>query len=449
MLSRTDPQIRDGGGVVAAVGLVLTTAYLSTFAWALTYRAFDVWGGMMVAPVLVLATLPLIGRDAATRTDPRLRNILVLALMVKLAAAIVRYGVAFEVYGGAADAADYMNQGQRLAESYSNWVFTGLDLGAGGSGTRALRVITGLVFSVTGPTAIGGFLVFSWMGFWGLYFFYRAFRLGVPEGDHERYALLVFFVPSLLFWPSSVGKEAWMMLTLGVATYGVARVLARRTGGYLVLALGLGGATLVRPHLTVLVAAAIAAAYLLRRAPAVSALAPVAKVAGVVVIGALLLVTLQQTEEFFGVDNQGTSGLTDVLDETSRRSSQGGSEFDAPSARSPAQIPSAIVAVLFRPFPFEAHNTQARIASLEGLALLALFAWSWPRLRGIPRLLRDRPYVAFALVYAVLFCVAFSSIGNFGILTRQRVQVIPLALVLLALPETPSRLPTRLVRVRN
>ena len=33
----------------------------------------------------------------------------------------------------------------------------------------------------------------------------------------RRYALLVLFLPSLLFWPSSIGKEAWMTLALGLA----------------------------------------------------------------------------------------------------------------------------------------------------------------------------------------------------------------------------------------
>ena len=36
---------------------------------------------------------------------------------------------------------------------------------------------------------------------------------GLPTGDHRRYALLVFFMPSLLFWPSSIGKESWMLFT--------------------------------------------------------------------------------------------------------------------------------------------------------------------------------------------------------------------------------------------
>ena len=55
-----------------------------------------------------------------------------------------------------------------------------------------------------------------------------------------------------------------------------------------------------------------------------------------------------------------------------------------------------------------------------------------------PRLLRTRPYVAFCRTYTLLFVFAFSSFANFGILTRQRVQVFPFVLVLLALPLASS-----------
>jgi hypothetical protein len=42
--------------------------------------------------------------------------------------------------------------------------------------------------------------------------------------------------------------------------------------------------------------------------------------------------------------------------------------------------------------------------------------------------------VAFVVVYSLLFVFAFSSIANFGILARERTQVLPFFLVLLAVP---------------
>ena len=42
--------------------------------------------------------------------------------------------------------------------------------------------MTGIVYTVTGPSLIGGYLVFSWLGFWGLLLFFRAFQIAVPHG---------------------------------------------------------------------------------------------------------------------------------------------------------------------------------------------------------------------------------------------------------------------------
>ncbi len=74
------------------------------------------------------------------------------------------------------------------------------------------------------------------------------------------------------------------------------------------------------------------------------------------------------------------------------------------------------------------------MASLEGLILLGLTVASWRRLRRLPRALWENPYVTYAFVYSALFVLAFSNFSNFGILARQRVQLLPLFLILLAMP---------------
>jgi hypothetical protein len=211
------------------------------------------------------------------------------------------------------------------------------------------------------------------------------------------------------------------------------------------------GTGLIRPHVTVLVCIALVFAFVLRPAPDRQRLfGPLGKPVGVLVLLAVCLAFIGQAEDYFNVDEEsrgGTDGATQVLDEATRRSSQGGSGFEATEARSVTQVPAAVVAVLFRPFPWEAHNGQALIASAEGSMLLLLLFLSRRRLRRLVAVARERPYLVLVIVYSVLFAVAFSSLGNFGILTRQRVQLFPFFLVLLALPAVappPSR-----TRVRN
>jgi hypothetical protein len=57
------------------------------------------------------------------------------------------------------------------------------------------------------------------------------------------------------------------------------------------------------------------------------------------------------------------------------------------------------------------------------------------RLLNLPRSMRERPYVAYCVGYMFVFVFAFSAFSNFGILARQRAQVMPAFLVLLCIPE--------------
>ena len=196
----------------------------------------------------------------------------------KLVGSVVRYYVTFTVYSSA-DATVYHESGARLAGFFRQGDFV-VDIGKRVVGTGFIEIVTGVVYTVTGATKLGGFFVFSWLGFVGLFLFYRAFRIAFPPGDGRRYALLVFFLPSLLFWPSSIGKESWMMFTLGIASYGAARMLAGRHFGLLIVAVGLLGTAMVRPHVSLIFIVALIGGYLLRRSNRPSLLGPIGKVVG-------------------------------------------------------------------------------------------------------------------------------------------------------------------------
>ncbi len=132
------------------------------------------------------------------------------------------------------------------------------------------------------------------------------------------------------------------------------------------------------------------------------------------------------------------AGFQDVLSRTQEQTSQDGSEFESVAARSPVDVPFAAFSVLFRPLPVEARNAQSLLASLEGALLLFLFIKHRRYLANfIPR--RSSPYLAFVSTYSLLFVIAFSNFDNFRILARQRVQLFPFLLVLLAVPRPKPR----------
>lgn len=439
-LRRPSPSLDSSGGSAAAAVAVTTVAAV-VYVWVLIARLHRgdeaIGGALLVAPFLVVATIPLAARAARDEHDARLRGLLLAALLAKMAGGGIRYLIAFSLYDGRADANRYHFAGLQLAESFSagNW-----DLGSQSLvGTRFVEVLTGVVYWVTGPSKLAGFLVFSWLGFLGLYWFYRAFRTAVPEGDHRLYALLLFFLPSLLFWPSSIGKESWMMATLGLAAYGVAGVLHRRRGGILRLVLGLWGAAMVRPHVALLLLAGLGMAVLLHRSAHLAgrraSLGPAVRIVCAGAIAVAFVSLLGTASENFEVGQERRAErITDVRDYANQQTEQGGSSFEAEPIRSPLDFPLGFVSVLFRPFPNEVSNTQGLVSAGEGTALLAFACWRFRSLGTFLRRLRRVPYLLASAVFILGFVWGFSSFGNFGILVRQRVQVYPFLLVALCLP---------------
>jgi hypothetical protein len=415
---------------VALVGLGAT--YLVVLAWSMSHASFDVWGGILVAPFLIALTVPLALSAAKADGTSRTARLVMAAVLLKLVGSVVRYYVSFSVYG-AADATLYHQQGKFISASFRDGDFA-VDIGRKVAGTGFIDIVTGSVYTVTGASKLAGFFVFAWLGFVGLFLFYRAFRIAFPEGDARRYGLLVFFLPSLLFWPSSIGKESWMMLCLGVMAYGTARILARQPWGVPAVVLGAFGTAIVRPHVTLIAMVALFAAYLLRPASKESVLGPVAKIAMLGVLAVGLMVVASQMESFFGVSVLDQGGADQVLERASLQSDEGGSAFEAARPTSPVGAVQAAVAVVFRPWPYEVHNAQALLASMEGMLLLGLALTSLSRLASVPRAMLKRPYVAYALLFSLSFAYAFASIGNFGILSRQRVQLYPFLVVLICVP---------------
>jgi hypothetical protein len=391
---------------------------------------------LLVGSILVAISLPALAKQAHREQSEAIFWLLVAALVLKLVAAVARHYVAIGLYGGVADAVAYHEQGVRISEAFRAGSFdTGL---YSLTSTNFIRFLTGVVYTVIGPNILGGFLVFSWLGFWGLFFFYRAFTIAVPEGNTRSYARLVFFLPSMLFWPSSIGKEAWMMLALGIAAFGAARILSGATlRGVAIAGLGLWLAAIVRPHIAGMAALALAGGYLIARPrPQLRQLAPLVKLLSFGVLALVAMALVIRTDRFLNESGiETTAGATSIFTAVGERTGSGSSEF-APSSivGSPLRAPIGIVTVLFRPFVTEARNIPAMAAALEGSFLLVLslirIRWLVAALKSV----RRQPYVAFALLYTVIFVLAFSAVANFGYLARERVQMLPLFLVLFAVP---------------
>ena len=412
--------------LVVSVGFAVALGVV----WTLLEGNYNQFAAILIALILLVVTVPLARHAARIEGWPGLSSLLMAGVVLRLAGGIARYVVAYGLYGGVADANTYTTVAQHNYHAFRHLhVFT-----------PNTSVFHGLVpwlattiYALAGPTELGSFFVFAWFNFLGCYLFYRAFRIAFPQGDGRRYAFLVILLPSLLYWPSSLGKEGWMMLALGLASYGLARVVAGRFGGYVLLFAGLGAMLLVRPHLALIfLPAALLAVVLRRAAPGRSR--PLARVIGVVVVVLASLVVVGKVQSYFGIKNLDVQSVTKELNTTRAQTAEGNSAFKPADAQTPLGYPEAAVTVLFRPFPWEGRSATVLVSSFEGLLLLGLAVVSWRRVRRLPYFLVRNPYVLFCFVYCALFILAFANFSNFGILARERVQMLPMVLVFLALP---------------
>jgi hypothetical protein len=437
---------------VVAVG----AAYLVVLGWAMQSLSYDIWGALVVTPVLALISIPLITRAFADDLAA-LRPWVWAGLAVKFAGAVAGYNIRFDAYGGSADAGRYHNAGKLIAGQFHDGTLGIFGLIPSSTNTAFIEELTGLVYAVFGTSRLGGFMVFTWMSFWGLAFCVKAAHHAIGGFATRRYALAVFFFPSLVYWGSSIGKEAFVGLCLGVSAYGASLALTRRGGavrGFVLLAVGLVGAAYVRPHFAAIWAGAVLIALVARvlldafrrsdrgtderRRSQVGTILLLA-VAGIgfVIVAQITLSYLDPADDNSDeivAEEQVTDRLSDIFGEVERRTTQGGSSFDPISVDGPQDWPLAAFRTLTRPLVFEARGLAAALPAIEMTALLLVGIVSWRRLAHAPKLMLTTPYLVFAALCVVTFGVAFASIGNLGILTRQRSLVLPLLLVFWCLP---------------
>lgn len=377
----------------------------------------------------------LVARAVASEGDRSwLTSIMVAASVAKMAGAWARYYVLFSFYDGIGDAFGYHNDAIALAPAFRSFNVPAISsVGFGSPGTRLVSWLTGLIYAPFEPSVLGGFWIYAFIAFIGQTFLYLGFRKSMPTNKWKKYALLVFLWPSLLYWPSSIGKEALILLGLGLGVWGAASLYRRYQVRWLIpIAIAGWLISLVRIHVAALfVGSLLVAALVSKHSGGLDAMFRRTTILAVGVAAMIPLALALSAE--FGVNLDSTfttQELDPVFSDVGDTTGQGGSAVAGGVIRSPADIPAGVVKVLFRPLPNEASNTQTLAASLEGLMLLTLIVWRLPRIIANASNLRRSPFLVFCTIYTALFIWAWSAILNLGILARQRSLVIPLVLAI-------------------
>jgi hypothetical protein len=427
---------------VQVLMLILAAVWFIMLLSMLASGSFNLLGFVVQLPILTLLTVPIARRIARTERDPEMVWFVMAAFSAKMLGGLVRYYFTYVAYVSAGDAEEYHDVAVYLVPYYRGLDFSPPQPVGPIPGTGFLETVTGILYSIAGSSKLGAFMVFAWLGFLGLLLCWRAFRMAVPTGDAHRYGLLVLFLPSLLYWSSALGKDAWALFGLGICAYGVARCLTRRPiTGLAFLSVGLWAVVMIRPHVGLTVFAGLVLAALLYKPGKASPMNPIVRVITFGILFVMMILLISETEKFLGVETLNQETVNTQLSDAEGRTGKEdvGSVFTPVRVNTPIDLPYATITVLFRPFPWEAHNMQALATSFEGVFIVYLMVRGRRRLLAIPRALRREAYTAYCLGITLTFIYAFSSFSNFGILARQRCQVMPFFLVLICLNEVKKR----------
>lgn len=418
-VSRLLPGVLAIGGTLLAFGSLAFGAEL-----------FDTVAVSVVALAIILWITMAVSRPEERRWLPKL---VIAGFAAKIVGAVARFYVVTEVYG-TGDAIGYHGFGKNVAP-----IWRALEIpnvygpeARRGAGTIFAKYATSFIYAPHVPTLLGGFITFAALALIGQIAFYVAFRRWFPDIKQRKiYAVMILFTPTIVFWSASVGKDALMILFLGVAAAGISWFLATyqvRAGALAML--GLVPAFQLRPHMALmLVGGGVLAAFLARKAADQKAQTRRLVLMGVALVA--LAWAIPQAAEALKIDLT-AEGLDSFIESQERNTQKGGSAVDGTAVRGIADLPSAILRVLFRPLPNEAGAIQLQLAAAESVLLIGLLLWRAPTIVRSFGSLKRNPWVLVCIGHSLLFIVALSTVLNLGIIARQRVQVYPFLMALIA-----------------
>jgi hypothetical protein len=305
---------------------------------------------------------------------------------------------------------------------------------AAGSNTGSMQALSGFLCFFFGDSVFGVCLAIATFSFIAKTVFYRALRAELPQVPQPILLGASLLVPSAVFWSSALLKEPMAVMGLGAMVYGAHAIVryARYVSGFAWLALGTFAVGLLKGYLLAPFGigaglffgsqAIFASGRTVR--PRYLVLAVIIAVGSVIATGAALP---HFSAETFADEAR-------IAQAVGQRT-QGGSNYSLGSGNIGAQLPLALLTVLYRPFIFEISNPMVAITALEMLGALYL---TFRALTRAPLIDTVRYCLATP---ALCFCIGFVftlAIGvgltttNLGTLARYRMPLMPFYATILA-----------------
>ncbi|MEL6812490.1 MAG: hypothetical protein AAFP76_14260 [Bacteroidota bacterium] len=323
------------------------------------------------------------------------------------------FSVVFYIYtrNNAADANGYW----RIAKESSAEAFQ-LYLSKG-PGTKFMFVLNYFPAKILDLSIFAGTLIYSIIGFIGIYFFYRIIVDLIPHNYSVKgYGLfpLLLFLPSMHFWAGGVGKDTLLFFSIGMFGFALQKVGKRIP----LLVLSVALSYMVRPHILIVMLMAFGGAYLISRK-----LQLYKRLFFFGLLISISIIILPRVLEYVSVDDGSFSDI--VSRSVTQAGHLSGQDIGSSVDISSYPFPLKVLTFLYRPLFFDIHGITSLFASFENLILLIL---SFKILRFKPiTTFKKAPivikgYLLFLLLGAMILSL---SLSNFGIILRMKNMFLP------------------------
>jgi hypothetical protein len=264
---------------------------------------------------------------------------------------------------------------------------------------------------------------------------------------HKKMAVATLFLPSVLFWSSSLIKDSITMGALGFFVYAFYQMFFKKEKILANTFIVISSSVLlfyIKPYilLCAIPAFLVWAFFLMQRNIRDKGIRTLVTLLFAISTAAASAFFMQRIASSELASQYATQNITKALaaqQSTYAVTEDAGSsfkvgEFDGSIGGLIAMFPLGIVTTLFRPFLWEVRSPIMAFTALEGLLFLwfTITCFRFISFRRFGMLLRQNPSLIFCLVYTLLFSgmVGMSTL-NFGTLARYKIPTLPFFTILL------------------
>ena len=296
-------------------------------------------------------------------------------------------------------------------------------------------------------TFLGNIMVLNAFLFIGFWKFYKLMLKLFPNND-RNFAIALLFVPSVVFWGSSLLKDSWcivMSMFVFCAIHSLFISRKRIVGNIILLIVCSYISMSIRPYSFFTTMGAglvwIGFTYVYRmqsRMFRVMIFPIIVAVMWLVGVGLFSRLGSLANERYQSIDAIIETAV--IIQDDLKKEYYGGNSFDIgafdPSIGGLAsKAPAAIVAGVFRPFLWESRNVLMLISGLETFAIMLLIIYLLIKfgLRRMINVIMRNPFLIAALVFVITYAFFVGlTTANFGALVRYRMPVIVFLALILA-----------------